>query len=526
MEQQKIFIYDSTLRDGAQGEGINFSVEDKLAIVKELDSFGVDYIEAGNPGSNPKDLEFFRCVSKLKLENSRLVAFGSTRRKNTTCENDAGIKALIDANTSVVAIFGKCWDLHVTAVLGTTLSENIKMIEETVAFFNALGKEVIFDAEHFFDGYKANPKYAIAALDAASKSGAASLVLCDTNGGCFPEEIAEITKAIYDRFSKTIIGIHCHNDSGLAVANSLAAVASGATQVQGTFIGFGERTGNASLAVIIPNLQLKKKYSCVSDISKLTQTSNRIAEITNIELDNTMPFVGKSAFSHKAGMHVDGVMKIPNSFEHINPELVGNERRFALSEISGRNIIVEKVNNFNLGLDKNSGEVTKILARVKELEYYGYTFESADASFYIVVLKTLGLYKSPFELVSFKVINEMPAIEDTTSTAVVKIRVDNNTKLATAEGGGPVHALDIALRKVLGSFYPTLSGVSLVNYKVRVIDCDCATASKVRVLITSTDGINTWTTVGVSRDIIQASYMALAESIEYKLIAGKAKLLV
>jgi len=523
--QKKIQIYDSTLRDGAQGEGISFTVEDKLAILLELDNFGVAYIEAGNPGSNPKDLEFFKRASKLKLKNARLTAFGSTRRKDTTCEDDIGIQSLLEANTQTVAIFGKCWDLHVTNVLGISLPENLKMIEETIRFFHTKGKEVVFDAEQFFDGYKANPDYAIAALDAAVKNGASALVLCDTNGGCFPEEITEITTAVRKKFAKTkvAIGIHCHNDSGLATANSLAAVNSGATQVQGTIIGFGERTGNANLAVIIPNLQLKKKYSCVPDLTKLTTTCNRIAEITNIALDNLMPYVGKYAFSHKAGMHIDGVLKIPKSFEHIDPNHVGNERRFALSEISGRKIIAEKVNGYQLGLDKNSTAIAKILARVKELEHNGYIFEGADASFFIVVLKTLELYKPLFELISFKVINEMPAIEDTTATAVIKVRVNNEAKLATGEGRGPVNALDIALRKALCSFYPILSSVSLIDYKVRVLDCNNATASRVRVLITSTDGTNTWSTVGVSRDIVKASYLALVESMEYKLIMDKTK---
>lgn len=520
---KKIFLYDSTLRDGAQGEGISFTVEDKLAILKELDNFGVNYIEAGNPGSNPKDLEFFKRASELKLKNSRLVAFGSTRRKNTTCSDDASTKSLLEANTPAVAIFGKCWDLHVTDILGVTLSENLEMIEDTVRYFHSNGKEVIFDGEHFFDGYKANPDYAIAALGAAAKNGATSLALCDTNGGCFPEEIAQITKTICNKFKNVTIGIHCHNDSGLAIANSLVAINSGATQVQGTFIGFGERTGNANLAVIIPNLQLKKNYSCVPDLSQLTQISNKIAEITNIALDNSMPFVGKYAFAHKAGMHIDGVLKIPKSFEHVSPDSVGNERRFALSEISGRKIITEKVNRYNLGLNKNSTEISKILARIKALEHYGYMFESADASFFLVVLKTLELYEPLFGLIGFKVINEMPAIEGTTATAVIKIRVKNETRLASAEGEGPINALDIALRKALCTFYPILSGVSLIDYKVRVLDCNNATASKVRVLITSTDGTNKWTTVGVSRDIVQASYLALVESMEYKLIVDKMK---
>jgi 2-isopropylmalate synthase len=513
---KSVKIYDTTLRDGAQGEGINFTVEDKLAVVGLLDGFGVAYIEAGNPSSNPKDLDFFARAAKIKLKNSRLAAFGSTRKKGVKCEDDPNVTALLSANTPAVTLFGKCWDLHATEILRVSLEENLIMIEDTVRFFVLKKKEVIFDAEHFFDGYKANPDYALKALAAAVKGGASAVALCDTNGGCFPEQINRVVDAVCKR-SAAEIGIHCHNDGGLAVANSIAAVDAGAAQVQGTFIGFGERTGNANLSAIIANLQLKKGCRCVPDIRELTDTAKKIAEIANVALDGAMPFVGKSAFMHKGGMHVDGVLKNPRSFEHIDPESVGNERRFVLSEVAGRKVIVKKLEKYFPSL--NDGEVKEILRRIKEQEHYGYQFESAEASFLTVALKTLKLYKPLFELVNFKIINEMPAIEKVSATAVIKIRVLDKTCLSTGEGEGPVNALDLALRKALQSFYPSLADISLVDYKVRVLDGKNATASKVRVFITSTDGKRTWTTVGVSQDIIQASYLALVESMEYKIIA-------
>lgn len=514
-----IEIFDSTLRDGAQSEGINFSVEDKLNIVRALDNFGVNFIEAGNPGSNPKDIEFFERASKMNLR-SQLVAFGSTRRKNISAKDDPQVNTLLSAGTKYVAIFGKSSKLHVTEIINTTLEENLNMINDTIQYLVAQGREVVYDAEHFFDGYKLDAEYAMASLKAAADGGAKRIVLCDTNGGTFPFEIFEITKIVKHNFPDLIIGIHCHNDASFAEANSIMAVEAGARHVQGTFIGYGERCGNANLAAIIPSLQLKLGYRCIEgNLAELTPTAQKIAEISNIPLAQFMPYVGASAFTHKAGMHADGVLKISHSFEHINPELVGNERKFVLSEIAGRNAVVNKLKRYFPDLDKNSQEVANILKEIKALEHDGYQFESAEASFLLVVYKTLGLYKPLFELISYKTINDVPSVEDSlSSTAVVKIRVQNKCQLTCSQGDGPVNALDLALRNSLEVFYPTLSSMSLIDYKVRVLDSKKATAAKVRVLITSTDGVNSWTTVGVSTNIIEASFKALTDSIEYKLM--------
>jgi len=516
-----IEIYDSTLRDGAQGENISFSVEDKLNITLALDKLGVPFIEAGNPGSNPKDLAFFQRIRNYKLNYAKLVAFGSTRRKNTKVGEDKNIASLLEAGTDYVAIFGKSWDMHALKVLNVDLEENLKMIFDSVEYLVAKGKKVVFDAEHFFDGYKHNAQYAILTLERAVAAGAETICLCDTNGGSFPDEVAQITDIVKEKFPNVRIGIHAHNDNGLGVANTIIAVQKGATQVQGTLVGFGERCGNANLSTIIPNLQLKLGYKCLpnNNISELTNVALTVADIANISLVNNMPYVGASAFAHKAGMHADGVIKSSESFEHIAPESVGNTRRFLISEIAGKSAIVKKLNKYFPSLDKNSVEVEKIVRRLKELELNGYSFESAEASFIIEIMNILDKFKPSFELISFKVINEQPHIEGNYATAVVKVRVGAETRLCTSEGDGPVNALDKALRLALVHFYPDIEMISLVDYKVRVIskNTDDATASAVRVLITSTDGDSMWSTVGVSVDIIEASWKALVDSIEYKL---------
>ena len=517
--QPRVDILDSTLRDGAQAEGISFSVEDKLKIVEALDDLGVAYIEAGNPGSNPKDLEFFNRLRTVTLKNAKLVAFGSTRRRDTVTEEDNNIIALLNADSPAVSIFGKCWDFHATQILQTSLEENLRMIADTISFFKSKGKEVIFDAEHFFDGYKNNAAYALQALQTASEAGADCLALCDTNGGCFPSEIYEIVKVVTAQIDAKI-GIHTHNDSGLAVANSIMAVEAGATHIQGTYTGFGERCGNANLSTLIPNLQLKRDMRCIpaEQVINLTYTARKISEIANLNLYKRDPYVGNSAFAHKGGMHIDGVCKAASSFEHIDPTLVGNKRRFLMSEVAGRKTLVEKIREIDPNIDKNSPEAEQIIERLKEMEHQGYQFEGAESTFELIVRKQLGKYKPFFELEKFQLMTEQPKLSGPSASALIKVTVDGKSEITAAEGDGPVHALDRALRKALEVFYPELSQVHLTDFKVRVIDSNRATAAKVRVLIESTDGESVWTTVGVSTDIIEASWIALVDSIEYKLL--------
>ncbi len=522
---QQLEIFDTTLRDGAQAEGISFSVRDKLAIVKALDEFGVHYIEAGNPGSNPKDMEFFAAASEITLKSAKLVAFGSTRRKGIPVEEDSNVRALLLARTPCVTIFGKSWDLHVTEVLSTTADENLRAVRDTVRFFKERGKELIFDAEHFFDGWRNNKGYALNVLKAAEEGGADVLVLCDTNGATAPLEIYEIVGEVCAKYPGMRIGIHCHNDIGCAVANSMLAVKAGATHIQGTFTGIGERCGNADLSTIIPNLQLKAGYLCVSGgLEKLTATEIKIAEIANLTVPNNKPYVGESAFAHKGGMHIDGVDKISRSFEHVDPSLVGNRRRFLLSEVSGKKAVLLKIADIAPELTKDSPETAWILDRLKELEHDGYQFEAADASFELLVKKIIGKFKPHFDLNMYKVSSESPAPDgEMSSNAIIKIKVDGNAETTAAVGNGPVHALDQALRKALCVFYPELQDVHLVDYKVRVLETGDATGSRVRVLIESTDGHREWTTVGVSTDIIEASFIALVDSLEYRLCLDAAQ---
>lgn len=519
---RKIDIFDSTLRDGAQAAGISFSVNDKIKICKYLDNMGIKYIEAGNPGSNPKDQEFFeRVKNEVKFYNSSLVAFGSTRRKNVKVEEDNNVLSLINAGTDYVCIFGKAWDFHATKILGVSLEENLLMIEETITYLKKNGKKVIFDAEHFFDGYKHNREYSLEVLKTAEKAGAISVCLCDTNGGCFPDEIYDIVKDVCNNVSIEV-GIHTHNDTGMAVANSIMAVEAGASNVQGTFIGVGERTGNANLSTIIANLMLHKNYDVVKKeyLKNLTSTALKISEISNIRLDNHMPYVGANAFTHKAGMHIDGVKKASTSFEHVPPESVGNERKFLMSEVAGRSTLVEKIKKYAPDVEKDSPIATEIINRVKELEFEGYQFEGADGTFELLVRRALGTYQPFFTLENFKIIEDNASDDDGfNASAMVKLSVNGKTEISAAEGNGPVNALDKALRKALCVFYPSLDDLILDDYKVRVLDTGMATASKVRVLIETRDRSTNkkWSTVGVSTDVIEASWIALVDSIEIKL---------
>lgn len=515
-----IEIFDSTLRDGAQGHGISFSLEDKLKIVKALDEIGIDFIEAGNPGSNPKDMEFFKLVKNIELKNSKLVAFGSTRKPNLSVENDINLKSLIDAGTEVVSVFGKASSFQVTDILKTSLEENISMIEDTIKYLKNNNKEIIFDAEHFFDGYKENKEYAMATIRTAKNAGAKTLVLCDTNGGTLPNEIKEITKDVEREFGN-VIGIHCHNDIGMAVANSIVALESGARHVQGTFIGIGERCGNTNLSTVIPTAILKMNFNMKSKeyLYDLTAKARYISEISNIQIEDSTPYIGKSAFAHKGGMHIDAICKTPKSYEHINPELVGNERRFLLSEVSGKSTVLQEIHKIFPNVKKDGEEVKKVTKRLKELEYEGYQFEGAEGTVELLIRKTIGKYKPFFKLNHFKTMGENPWTDNEfSSTALINITVDGKSEMTAAEGDGPVNALDKALRKALEVFYPELKDVKLVDYKVRVLDSESTTGAKVRVLIESTDSNESWSTVGVSKDVIQASWIALVDSIEYKLI--------
>ena len=516
----KLQIFDSTLRDGAQGANISFSVEDKVKVIEELDKLGVDFIEAGNPYSNPAEMQFFQRIRGMKLQNAQIVAFGSTRRKGVSAAEDANLKSLLAAGTDYVAIFGKSHIRHATDVLKATPEENLEMIYDSVRFLSSQGKQVIFDAEHFFDGYKTDEGYAMAALARAAEAGAYCLCLCDTNGGIFPDEAYRITRAVCERFPDVIVAIHCHNDGGLAVADSIEAVKAGAKQVQGTFLGFGERCGNTNLSTVICNLQLKRGYECIQpeNLKDVYGCAMAIAETANTAVPDNQPYIGMNAFAHKAGMHADGVLKYSSSFEHIDPAIIGNKRKFLLSEISGKSAIYDKLKSYFPSLDKNGREMGEIVAALKERALAGYQYEAAEASFVLLVEKILGKYTNSFDLISYKIINEQPAIEGKVASAIVKIRVNGVTKIAASDGEGPVHAMDLALRAALADFYPEIARISLTDFKVRVLDSAKATAAKVRVLITTADSADSWTTVGVSEDVIEASWIALTDSIDYMLM--------
>ncbi len=514
---EKIELYDTTLRDGMQAEGVSFSLADKLAIAQCLDKLGLDYIEGGYAASNPKEMQFFSEVRKLGLKNSKIVAFGSTRRASSTVSDDISLNSIISCKTRTATLVGKSWDMHVRDVLGCSLEDNLIICSESVGYLKKKGLETLFDAEHFFDGYKENPEYAMRVLIAAAEAGADILVLCETNGGCLPHEVYDITKAVCEQFGAVTVGIHTHNDTDCASANSLAAVRAGARHVQGTINGLGERCGNANLCALIPNLALKMGFEVLSveKIATLSEVSRYIFEIGNLAPVMNMPYVGESAFAHKGGLHVDALRKSKRTYEHISPGLVGNERRFLISELSGRSTVLSRLEKAQIDEDKELA--ASILNRVQELENQGYQFEAADASFDLLVKKIMGSYKPYFDLIKYHVTVEKRASGQIVTEATVKLKVGDKIEHVVGEGDGPVNALDAALRKSLDNFYPSLKKVHLIDYKVRVVNAGAGTAARVRVIIESRDKHSIWGTVGVSENIIEASWQALVDSVEYKL---------
>jgi 2-isopropylmalate synthase len=518
---KKILFYDTTLRDGSQAEGISLSSHDKLLIAKRLDQFGIHYIEGGWPGSNPKDMEFFRGVKKTPIKRSKVVAFGSTRRAHTKVKEDPQVKALLEAGTKVVTVFGKSWDMHVADVFKTSLKENLLMVYETVAYLKDRRIEVIYDAEHFFDGFRANPEYALKTLQQAAKAGADNLTLCDTNGGTLPHEVRHAILKV-KRAVKTPLGIHCHNDSDLAVANSIQAVGEGCVLVQGTVNGYGERCGNANLISIISDLQLKMKVPCfpAKKMKELTSLSHYVAEICNMPLANNQPFTGRSAFAHKGGVHINAMVKNAKTYEHVEPKAVGNYRRYLVSELGGKTNIMIKAKELELHFQKDSPESKKILTEIQRLEHEGYQFEAAEASFELLVQRLLGKLKPFFKTESVAVRTEDIGRSNPRSIAEVRLSVGGTEHFESAEGDGPVNALDSALRKALQKSYPVIHEIHLTDYKVRVVNSEAGTAAKVRVFIEFQDKEKTWTTVGVHENIIEASWKALVEAIEYKLHKG------
>ncbi len=516
---KKIQIFDTTLRDGTQGEKISLSVEDKLKIAQRLDQFGVDYIEGGWPGSNPKDRLFFEKAKNLSWQYAKLVAFGSTHHPARSVEKDPNVQELLRAETPAISLFGKSWLLHVTDALKIEPEKNLDIIFETISFLKKHGRDVIYDAEHFFDGYKHNPEYALKTLQAAYEAGADVLVLADTNGGSLPSEILRAVMHVKKNLPAPL-GIHAHNDSDLAVANTLAAVQAGCTHVQGTINGYGERCGNANLCSIIPNLQIKMGYQCVPEESlrDLTAVARYVSEIANLSHPNNMPFVGASAFAHKGGIHVSAVMKNAHTYEHMEPELVGNERRVLVSDLSGRSNILYKSEEIGIDLKQHTSEVPQIVQKIKQLEHEGYQFEAAEASFELLLRRGIGETTDFFELQGFRVVIEKRSGEVPVSEASIKVRVNGVEEHTAAEGDGPVNALDNALRKSLNKFFPELEHMKLADYKVRVLNENYGTAAKVRVLIESKDQTSHWTTVGASENIIEASWQALTDSISYFLL--------
>ena len=522
--KQKVAIYDTTLRDGSQREGISFSVADKIHITRLLDELGVDYIEGGWPGSNPKDATYFEQVREIELRHSKVAAFGSTRRKGISPADDANIRALIEANTPVVTVVGKTSMLHVTDVLQTTADENLKMIEDSLACLKAEGKEVIYDAEHFFDGAKLDMEYGFDTLAAAAAGGADVIVLCDTNGGSMPWEVAEFVYKALELFPDKQFGIHTHNDSEVAVANSLAAVRAGAAHVQGTINGYGERCGNANLCSIIPDLIIKMGMPCLAqdgNLAALTRLSRAVAEIANLAPDTHLPYVGKSAFAHKGGIHVAAIRRNVDSYQHIEPNQVGNETRVLVSDLSGRGNLLSKAEE--LGLDVSKDEAVKVLNDIKELENTGFSFEGAEASVAVRLRRAAPDYSPLFNLLDFTVIVEDRRGRGQLAEAMVKLDVDGDVVHTAAEGNGPVNALDLALRKALLPNYPALRDIQLVDYKVRILDSENATGAVTRVLIDSYNGRERWSTVGAGTDIICASWLALVDSVEYGLSVAEAE---
>ena len=522
---KSVKLYDTTLRDGTQAEDISFSVEDKIRISKKLDDLGIDYIEGGWPGSNPRDLHFFKEIKNYSLSQAKIAAFSSTTRPGISPEKDGNIKELLNAKTQVVTIVGKSWDVHVREALSISLDENLKIISNSIAFLKQHVPEVIFDAEHFFDGFKTNPAYSLQVIKTAADAKSDWVVLCDTNGGTMPNEIQDIIRAVREKLS-IAMGIHCHNDSETAVANTILAVEAGVTQVQGTINGFGERCGNANLCSIIPNLKLKLGIDCLSDkqLSKLKETARFVYELANFQPPKHQPFVGESAFAHKGGVHVHAVQKKSETYEHIRPELVGNRQRVLLSDLSGKSNILFKAQELGIKVSSKDPVVISTLKRLKEMENQGYQFEGAEGSFELMLKRALGLQKKFFDLLGFRVINEKRKENETPlAEATIMIKVGGKIEHTAALGNGPVNALDNAIRKALEKFYPQLKEMELVDYKVRVISTGEGTAAKVRVLIESGDNNDRWSTVGVSENIVEASWQALVDSINYKLLKNDKK---
>ncbi|MFC1883798.1 citramalate synthase [Thermodesulfobacteriota bacterium] len=516
---KQITLYDTTLRDGTQGEQVNLSAEDKLRIAKKLDSFGIQYVEGGWPGSNPKDVRFFELAKDVSFRSASITAFGSTRRPSVKAEEDDNLNALLKTGYKTATIFGKSWDLHVLEVLGVTLEDNLAMIENTIEYLSSQGIKVLYDAEHFFDGYKNNSEYAMKTVGAAIRGGADTVILCDTNGGSMPSEIETIMNKALKNINVPV-GIHAHNDCGLALANSLIAVKCGATMVQGTINGYGERCGNVDLIAVIGNLQLKMGYQCVSPekLKQLTELSRFVSEVANVPPLNQRPFVGKSAFAHKAGVHVSAVVKNTAAYEHVNPDSVGNRRRVLVSDLSGKSNIEYKSKAMGLKLGGNGYDSEKIVSEIKELEDRGYQFDAAEGSLELLIRKMTGQFKEPFVLESFRVTTEKNKVGPSNSQATIKISVGKDYEITAAEGDGPVGALDKALRKALTKFFPSINEMGLVDFKVRVIDGSEGTAARVRVQIESRDSREIWSTIGVSENVIEASWQALVDSVQYKLL--------
>jgi len=516
----EVKVYDTTLRDGTQAEDIAFSVEDKLRITRKLDELGIHYIEGGWPGSNPRDVQYFKEVGKIPLTTAKVVAFGSTCRKGVSPEKDANIRSLLEAGTEVITIFGKSWDIHPLTAMDISLDENVDLIAQSIAFLKQRVPEVIYDAEHFFDGFKGNKQYALATIKAAAEAGADCIVLCDTNGGTLPFELAPIVKEV-KTVLQTSLGIHCHNDADLAVANTLMAVKEGVRQVQGTINGHGERCGNANLCSIIPNLQLKMGFPSLTEerLRRLKEVSRFVSELANLPHNKHLPYVGDSAFAHKAGVHVSAIRKSPLTYEHISPDLVGNVQRILISDLSGESNVLAKAAEFNIKLHKGDPATKQILTSLKELENQGYQFEGAEGSFELIIKKAVGRHKRFFELLGFHVsVEKRGDGAPPLSEATIMVQVGGQVEHTAAEGNGPVNALDNALRKALEKFYPELSTVRLLDYKVRVLTAQEGTGASTRVLIESSDGESKWGTVGVSENIIEASWQALVDSIDYKLL--------
>ncbi|NIP31890.1 MAG: citramalate synthase [Candidatus Dadabacteria bacterium] len=527
MSNRLVEIYDVTLRDGTQGENINFSIHDKIRITEKLDDLGVHYIEGGWPGSNERDEGYFEEVKKLNLKKAKIAAFGSTRRSKVTCDEDANTQALLKAETPVVTIVGKSWDFHVTDALKISLDENFNLVYDSIEYLKKRVDKVFFDAEHFFDGYKNNSEYSLAVLKRAFEAGVDTVILCDTNGGSMPWEIEDIISDVNKKLDNPNLGIHTHNDGEVGVANSLYAIRCGACQVQGTMNGYGERCGNANLSSIIPNIKLKLGYDCISDeeLKKLYSVSHFIHELTNLSPLKGNAYIGESAFAHKGGIHVSAVMKNPDTYEHIKPETIGNRRRVLISDLSGRSNIVYKAQELGIDLDTKDKRILDILKELKVLENQGYEFEGADASFELLVRKTLGLYEKQFHIISTRtIVEKRKDDEEPISEVTVEVQVDGQTEYTVATGNGPVSAIDNALRKALEKFFPVLDTVKLLDFRVRVVSSSKGTDSVVRVLVDSSDGVDDWSTVGVSENIVEASWKALADSIDYKLLKDNIKL--